>query len=407
MSNLSREEFLRVARGEDPVRRSPWNGLPRVSTPYQSPVAPVPFDAQVFDFLLPYPNNVFDDNPWPALQVRRPDIEILLLKPISGPVIPQEPLATGNNEQPDLFGTVFHAIVERVSKSYPASHRAAFEVVRHALRWMRVLTRQYWIGTGSAGVAAQYRGAAFRVEGKDVYQMNFAHYGHSVLVQPLTRPIWDTMIYPVENQIPVPPSESIFCDALTSFAVGDSVVTLLQLGVACDVALTSLLDDLAALNPSSASAKVYLKDRHAQKDKFGSKLLKYPIDFGLCDPRKFHPANKVPDWVDKLLTLYKFRNKAAHEGRAQVKELSTGALRDLQAGELGAFIFSVEALFQWIREQRELKFGPVNLPLSPLGQIIAIVGDVKGDGGFGLSTGESHGVRDAEKAAAADRGDQG
>jgi hypothetical protein len=390
MANLTREEFLRVSRGDDPTRRSPWNGLPRISSPPQCPSAPVPYDAQVFDFLLPYPIHVFDDSPWPALHVRRPDIEILLLKPVSTPVTPQEQLAKGTNEQPDLFGTVFHTIVERVSHFYPASHQAAFGIVHHALRWLRVLTRQYWIGTGSAGVAAKYRGTAFRVEGNDVHQMNFAHYGHSVLVRPLTRSIWDTMIYPVEDHTPVPAAQSIFCDALTSFAVGDSVVALIQLGVACDIALTSLLDDLAALNPSSASAKAYLQARH---DKFEDKLLKYPVLFGLCNPRKFHPPKEPRNWADQVLILYKFRNKAAHEGRAQVKDRSTGAFRDLQAGELGTFILSVEALFHWIREQRQVRIGPAKLPLPPHDQIVAIVGDVSGEGGFGLDTGESHAVR--------------
>jgi hypothetical protein len=353
----------------------------------------VAYDAQIFDFFLPYPIHVFDDNPWPALHVRRPDIEILLLKPVSRPVTPQEQLASGTNEQPDLFGTVFHAIVECTSRSYPASHRAAFGVVHHALRWMRTLTRQYWIGTGSAGVAAKYRGTAFRVEGINVYQINFAHYGHSILVRPLTRSIWEAMIYPIENEMAVPPGQSIFCDALTSFAVGDSVVALIQLGVACDIALTGLLDELAALNPSSQAATAYLKARHEQKDKFGSKLLKYPLDFGLDDPRKFHPVNRAPDWVDQLLILYKFRNKAAHEGRAQIKDRATGVFRDLQAGELGSFIFAVEALFEWIGKQREGKSGLSNLPLRPNDQIISIIGDVTGEGGFELQTAESHGIR--------------
>jgi hypothetical protein len=394
MANLSREEFLKISRGDDPIHRSLWNGLPRISTPLQSPLAPVSYDGQVFDFFLPYPIHVFDDNPWPALHVRCASIEILLLKPISQPVTPQEQIARGTNEHPDLFGTVFHAIVERSSHSYPASHKAAFGVVHHALRWMRVLTRQYWIGTGSAGVAAKYRGTAFRVEGTSVYQMNFAHYGHSVLVRPLTRPIWDAMIYPVENETPVPTAQSIFCDSLTSFAVGDSVVALIQLGVACDIALSGLLDDLAALNPRSPVAITYLKARHEQKDKFGSKLLKYPLDFGCDDPRKFRPANGALNWTDQLLTLYRFRNKAAHEGRAQIKDLATGAFRDLQAGELGSFVFAVEALFEWIGNQQKVKFAPTNLPLRPNDQIIAIVGDVTGEGGFELQTGESHAQRE-------------
>src|SRR6266513_3706547 len=152
------------------------------------------------------------------------------------------------------------------------------------------------------------------------------------------------MIYPVEQRTAIPASQSIFCDALTSFAVGDSVVALTQLGVASEIALTNLLDEVAASNPNSAPTKVYLQARHEQKDKFGSKLLKFPIEFGFSDPRGFQPPNKANQWVDHLLLLYKFRNKAAHEGRAAINERTIGGQRDLKAGELGTFIFSVEAL---------------------------------------------------------------
>lgn len=348
-------------------------------------------EGQLFDFLLPYPIHVFDDSVWPALHVKRADLEILLLKPISQQVSPREEVSKGN-EIPDLFVTTFPAIVERSSKFYPLDHRIASRVVHHAVRWMRVLTRQYWIASGGAGVAAQYRGSAFRVEGNEVSQRNFAYYGQSTLIRSLNKSVWEALIYPVEKETPVPVSESLLCDSLTSFAVGDIVSALVQLGVASEIAITNLLDDLAAANPNMTAAKAYLQARHEHKDKFGAKLLNRSLALGLEDPRAFHPAGKPADWVELLLTLYNFRNKAAHEGRALVKDKSSGALRELKSGELQSFIFAAETLFQWAWTQRQAKLGSTEMPVSPDGQIIAIVGGIKEGGGFVLDTGESRSV---------------
>jgi hypothetical protein len=386
---LPREEFLRIARGDDPNRPPMWNGPPKITTPPQIPERPISGDGQLFDFLLPYPIHIFDDSVWPALHVRRPDEEILLLKPITQQVSPREEISKGN-EAPDLFVTTFPAIVERTSRSYPLHHKTAFAVVSDAIKWIRVLTRQYWIGSGAAGVAAQYRGSVFRLEGADICQRNYAHYGQTTIIRSLKRSVWEALIYPVEQQRPIPVAHSLFCDALTSFAVGDEVLALVQLGVACEVAITSILDDLASAISGSPAAAEYLKARHEHRDNFGAKLLKHSIAFGLTDPKTFRPVSKPKEWVELLLTLYKFRNKAAHEGRPILKT-SKGSLRQLKSGELQSFIFSVEAFFQWIREQRESKLGVPDIPVSVEGQVIATIGGINESSGFVVDTGESHG----------------
>ncbi len=389
MANLSREELLRIARGDDPQRRPLWNGMPRISTPLERPKRPEQPEGQLFDFLLPYPINVFDDSIWPALHVKRPNLEILLLKPLAQQVSPREDVSNGN-ETPDLFVTTFPALVERNAKCYPLHHKEAFSVIAHAARWIRVLTRQYWVGSGTAGIAAQYRGSTFRVEGRDTYQRNYAHYGQTTLVKPLKREIWEALVYPVEEQAAVPVSHSLFCDALTSFAVGDTVSALVQLGVACEIGMTNLLDDLAEASPNIPEAKEYTKARHDRRDTFGSKLSKHSVALGLTDPRTFHPPEKPSNWADLLLVLYGFRNKAAHEGRALIKDKASGSFRELQAGELQSFIFAAEALFRWIWDHRVTKFGKGDTPIPVDGQIIATVGGIKEGGGFVLDTGESH-----------------
>src|SRR5205807_7643381 len=60
---------------------------------------------------------------------------------------------------------------------------------------------------------------------------------------------------------PVPVSESIFCDALSSFAAGDTVRCAVELGVAVEIELRNLLVDLATLRPTTTGAKKYIKER--------------------------------------------------------------------------------------------------------------------------------------------------
>jgi len=173
---LVREELLKVARGDDPQRNPLWNGMPRMTTPPQAPTRPMQDAGQLFELLFPYPVNIFDDAAWPALLIRRGDLHVHLLKPLTRPVSTGEPVAAGN-EAPDFFSTDFPAVVLRTAPRYPVKHGEVFPIVREALQWIRVLSRQYWIGMGTAGVAARYRGSAFRVEPPIVGQINYAGYG--------------------------------------------------------------------------------------------------------------------------------------------------------------------------------------------------------------------------------------
>lgn len=383
---LSPEDFLRLARGDDPNRPPMWNGPPHITTPPASPTRPMAAEGQMFEFLFPYPIHIFDSADWPPLRIVRDGTEVHLLKPLSMPVAAKEQVAAGN-ESPDLYSSNVRAIVLKTSQGFPTTHHKVFGVVRHALQWTRVLSRQYWIGTGVAGVSATYRGSAFRVEGTTVRQMNYASYGATVLVRALPRASWESLRTCVEQSLPVPVSESIFCDALSSFAAGDTVRCVVELGVAVEIELTNLLDDLAAQRPSAIATRKYLKEREYLG--FRKKLLHCSVRLGCADPKHFSIAQMPVDWADRIVSLYKFRNKAAHEGRCVISDDIAG-VRPLAEGELQSFIFSVETLYQWSREQR-LKFGlhtPV-LSASRPPQIVAILGEALNGGGFVLDTSES------------------
>lgn len=259
-TGLSSEDLLRIVRGDDPNRPPMWNGLPRMTTPPDTPTKPMSENGQLFEFLLPYPIHIFDSTDWPPLRIAHDGTEIYLLKPISTSVTATEQLAVGN-ESPDLYCSNVRAVVLKTFQGFPSTHEGVFEIVRHALQWMRVLSRQFWIGTGAAGVAAASRGSAFNVDGAFVTQMNYALYGSTVLVHALPRRFWEPLGQCVASGAPVPVSESIYCDALASFASGDSVRCLVELGVAVEIELTKLLDELAAVNPDADRAAKYRREK--------------------------------------------------------------------------------------------------------------------------------------------------
>ncbi|MGA2605925.1 MAG: hypothetical protein ABSD89_06160 [Halobacteriota archaeon] len=386
-AELTREEFLRIARGDDPHRKAFWNGLPRITTPPRSPIRPMQDEGQLFEFLLPYPINIFDDAEWPALSIQRDEIHVHLLKPISLQVSPTEPVSAGN-EAPDLFSTNFRTLVLRTAPRYPIKHADVFPIVREALQWIRVLSRQYWIGTGTAGIAAAYRGSAFRVEPPAVAQMNYAGYGQTVQVRALKLDSWHQVRSCVEAQIPVPPAESIFCDGLSSFVSGDPVRSVIELGISAEIELTNLLDDVAAIRPTAAATTDYLDLKRKHRDRFHTKLLQVSKAFGLDDPTSYGVPNMQSNWAELLQKLYGFRNKAAHEGRCLVKDKTSQTTRPLNTGELQSFVFAVEAMFNWARQQRRtLGLATVATPRRD-DQIVSIIGAI-GEGGINMDTSEA------------------
>jgi hypothetical protein len=385
---LGREEFLRISRGDDPRKNSLWNGMPRMTTPPQTAIRPMADEGQLFEFLFPYPINIFDDAEWPALLIKRGDLHVHLVKPVSRTVSPKEVVAAGN-EVPDFFSTDFPAIVLRTAPRYPVRHGEVFAIIREALQWIRVLSRQYWIGTGTAGVAAAYRGSAFKVEPPMIRQLNYAGYGQAVQVRSLKLDSWQQVGACVASQIPVPPAESIFCDALSSFASGDPVRCVLELGISAEIEITNLLDDVATAKPGDVAAKRYLQLRLRHKDYFWKKVSLFPREFGLDDPLTYSVPSMPTNWVELVQQLYGFRNKAAHEGRCLVEDKTSGTIRTLKAGELQSFIFAGEVLFDWARRQRiALGFGNVATPRR-IDQIMSIIGGIDEGGGFVLDAGEA------------------
>ncbi|HKZ52434.1 MAG TPA: hypothetical protein VJ085_04045, partial [Candidatus Acidoferrales bacterium] len=171
--------------------------------------------------------------------------------------------------------------------------------------------------------------------GNRIDQRNFATYGPNLVVRPLSRELWNTLSDEVARQCEPPVSESIFCDGLVSLVAGDQLKALLELGVACEIELTRLLDDVARIPPDLAAKSEYI-ERESPWPKFSEKLEVWPEKLGLERSEVFTLPGLPRDWVDTVKDLYKLRNSVAHSG----KLISTAS-----STSVSMYLFAANALF--------------------------------------------------------------
>ena len=142
------------------------------------------------------------------------------------------------NEQADAFCTVIRL---STPSTFQLSTDEGWRIIKRLLEWIRVKCRHYWLLQGIAGFGAAYRGTLFVRDGNQISYQNVALYGPNVVVNPLSLELWSSMAFELETKAELPLADSIYCDSLLSIAAG----------VAMEVALTRLLVDVSAAQPSS------------------------------------------------------------------------------------------------------------------------------------------------------------
>jgi hypothetical protein len=152
------------------------------------------------------------------------------------------------NEQADAFCTVIRL---STPSTFQLSTDEGWRIIKRLLEWIRVKCRHYWLLQGIAGFGAAYRGTLFVRDGNQISYQNVALYGPNVVVNPLSLELWSSMAFELETKAELPLADSIYCDSLLSIVAGDVLRALLAAGVAMEVALTRLLVDVSAAQPSS------------------------------------------------------------------------------------------------------------------------------------------------------------
>lgn len=325
----------------DPSKRVISNG------PVRTPATPAPHqirlgqDGHVLEFILSYPMHIADGDPWPPLDLRVGDRSITICKPTST-MTQYHPQGRIGNEPADGFCSIINVFSPWCLGPGQPTHQEIWLSVELLLTWIRVKARHFWLLHGVTGFGALYRGSLFDQNNGQIGQENFGVYGPgNMVVRPLDQDLWKTMVFEVENRLNPPVSESIFCDALLSIATGDDVKALLELGVACEIEISNLLDEVAGAPPTFSSKKEYLKK--ASEERFKTKLGAWPQKLGLCPADAFQRAGVPKNWVAIVKDLYKLRNSVAHSGKLKG---SSVCAKD--------YVFAANALFAFAREQRVL-----------------------------------------------------
>ncbi len=359
---------MRDARWDDPHHIPISIGPMRQTTP-SVPTTMIGHEGQIIEFVVPYPMHIVDEAEWPELPFSIGNRSLAILKPIVVLQPPQTAYGFGN-ELPDLpFSTLRVALNGLEADGYPGVD-SVWPVIECLLTWIRVKARHYWLLHGTAGFGALYRGTNLKQSGSQVGQSNFSTYGQTVIVKPLSVEIWSTLADEISGLSEPPVSDSIYCDAMISIVGGDEIKAILELGVACEIEISSLLDELSASDPLSQASKEYTQSlaRNYWRDlSFRRKVGAWPQKFGLPPASSFKLSWTPSSWEADINELYDFRGSVAHSGRfrqgKQVKNTAT-------------YLFAANALFEYCREQRRSRSiatyaVPVTQP--PSSQILAYI----------------------------------
>jgi hypothetical protein len=213
-------------------------------------------------------------------------------------------------------------------------------VLQQVISWIRVLTRQYWLG---------YYGRSFRLQKHVMYmgegkQRKRHHMGGTgwgfEYGKSLDATTWAEIGAKLALGARPRPSQIFFCDALLDIQEGDLEQAVLALGVSCEIEVFILTQDILAQKDEEFQRLFEEFMRPSFEDSF--KLLK---KLG-CDP--FSDFDKKAACL--VRRLYEARGKAAHRGgcyyvenREKVFITSPGIIE---------YVVAVERLFAWSDAQR-------------------------------------------------------
>jgi len=317
------------------------NGPIRVVTgPVQAKFA-LDSDRWEMEYLFPFPFHAVDPSPWQPLDFEWNGTPVTLYRPV--PTFGHQ-VATGQsgNEAFDAYCTMIRVACPNSAALNP---NEGWRIALRLLEWIRIKCRHYWLLHGINGFGAAYRGTLFTRQGHQITQQNLAMYGPNVIVNPLTREIWETLAKEMEEGSETPIEDALYCDALLSIVAGNLTKALLEAGVAAEVALTRLLVDVATSSPSTPGKKSFLRDQ-GDRNSFAKKLTQWTRTLNLDPIDVFTAPNAPPDWLTKVKDLYQLRNGVAHGS-------SRGSADYL---EVVRHMFAANALLEYVRVQR-LKLG--------------------------------------------------
>lgn len=280
---------------------------------------------------------------WPHLRFEREGFLMSVEKPVATmkPLLalemlstPKQNMRTSEAAEIAFFLRIAVEVEPSQGDGIPAEggspDQLAWRSLNEILVWIRVLTRQYWIGyreRWESGVSYEELelGVTPR-KAKSGVQIGLAfEYG-----QPLDEKMWAMIQINLADEEKPSASQLFFCDALLDISEADISQATVALGIACELELQNLIDEALALRDEG----VWKLFKRYAKYQFGD-MLKIPSQLG---GKSFGDVDS--NAARLVQELHDLRGKAAHG-----KKLPAGL-------NVGQYIDATEKLFAWASAQR-------------------------------------------------------
>ncbi len=208
-----------------------------------------------------------------------------------------------------------------------------YEFVRQSLAWIRVATRQYWVGIlPSRQTNSPMALLLTQVEGKQPLIKGLGAIRAGIRWVPLSGETWEAIEIALGNGwLPSVP-EQFLLDSSLHLAEGNFLQAIAGMGIACEVELNSLLEELMGRLGQPVLTELYTVNR----PRFHWKLKKLPQLLGAS---AFSQDNS--DRVKALEEMYDRRGQIVHRGHAA-----------MSGNEIARFWFAAEEFFEWSRKER-------------------------------------------------------
>lgn len=272
-----------------------------------------------------------DASDWPSIALKRDGFDMLVHKPIHGSkVVPVE--GTQGNEGLHVGYSVCCVGVTILEGHPNPEWYVPFKVVKECLQWIRVTGLQYWLGTMPLASRVIARGSIIDDSGR--FQ-NFGGYSGGLMVNPFTKEQWQWVGTQLsQGRMPTMP-ELLLSDALISFREEDFLQTIIRLGVVCELALNTFIEDLLTLHPKA------VRELYHERNPFEKKLKEVPAILGA---EKYQEHNAT--WSKELCRLYTLRGLAIHHGACQIDG------KEVDHQHVSKFIFATLDFLNWTQKQR-------------------------------------------------------
>lgn len=293
------------------------------------------------------------DEVFPVLSFTRNGAAVTVHKPIgrsglylsAAMMLPVPAMTTGPDLAQDLGASLIRVEVEseRCEDRNQVGNilgPVAQQMVHDLVPWIRVLTRQYWIGRKDRDRLDQ-RISVTLVDGTHTTPLSTGMFGLGFPYgAPLNAEIWADIGDRMARCEKAAPSRLFFCDALLDALEQDVPQAVVALGVSCELEISSLLEEILARRSNEFRTLFQKYTRFTFDDE-----VRLIAEFG---------GDAFAD-VDKqsarlVNVLYGMRGQAIHRGQSSYDE--EGKAVALDVNHIPKFVRAVESFFSWCEAQR-------------------------------------------------------